>query len=191
MIRKITSKQEEERKKKKNQIIVGAVLVGIMILSTLAYSFGSNTGEAQQGSTTDYNGHEFTYLNGLWQANISGMAFGFINNPNSAYKAGAYVRPLADYYGKPLYLYSEDSDSELEIYRNLYSSTQDISYACPDGQAGCDASLPVKTCQDNFIIIRRADAANISQENSCVFISGQQQDLTKITDGFLLKAIGA
>jgi hypothetical protein len=190
MIRKITSKQDEEKKRKRNQIIVSVILVSIMLFSTLGYSFGTNSGERKTpGTTINYNGYDFTYLNGLWEVNVSENSFGFINNPNDAYAITTIVQPLADYSGKVLYLYSENPDSESEIYRNLYLVSQGIIPACPEGE-NCIESVISKTCDNNFIIIREKSEVKVYQNEGCVYIEGPASDLAKITDGFLLKTIG-
>lgn len=188
MIRRITSKEDEEKKRKRNQVIVGVVLALIMILSTLGYSFGTNLG--QRKITLNYNNYEFNYLDGFWNVNIGENIFGFINSPLNAYNVSSDVKPLADYYGKPLYLYSENSNAEEEIYRNLDLITKNVTYACPENDEKCGKSFPVKKCSDNFIIIREENISGVYQNNGCVFISGPFENLTQITDGFLLKMIG-
>jgi len=190
MIRKITSKQDEEKRRKRNQIIVSVILVSIMVFSTLGYSFGTNSGEKKNPETViNYNGYDFTYLNGFWVVNVSENSFGFTSNPNEAYPINSTVKQLADYSGKILYLYSENPDAESEILRNLYLVSQGVVYACPEGKI-CDSGVPTKNCENNFIIIREKSETKISQNESCVYIEGTADDLTKITDGFLLKTIG-
>jgi hypothetical protein len=48
----------------------------------------------------------------------------------------------------------------------------------------------VKTCQDNFIIIRESNVSSISQDSGCAYISGPSENMTQLADGFLLKVIG-
>lgn len=190
MIRKITSKQDEEKRKRKNQIVIGAALVFLMLLSTLGYSFGTNLSQQNsQGATINYNGYDFIYNNGLWTLNIGGTVFGIINNPSLSYPTNSTVKSLTSYYGKPLYIYSENKDAESEIYRNLVDVSSEISYACPEGTI-CEDGVPTKTCEDNFIIIKEEKLPNIFQEDGCVYIEGPMDSLTRITDGFLLKIIG-
>lgn len=187
MIRKIISKQDEEKKRKRNQIIMSILLALIMILSTLGYSFGTNT--SQKEKTIKYNNYEFTYLDGLWNVNIGENIFSFAINPSNSYNVTSNINALTSYYGKPLYLYSENSNAEDEINNNLNSIASEITYACLNGE-NCDAGLPKKTCSDNFIIIKEANISGIYQNNGCVFISGGFENLTAMTDGFLLKIIG-
>ena len=120
---------------------------------------------------------------------MGGTVYGFVNNPSNTYQLTSQVKPLEDYYAKPLYLYSENLNAESEVYRNLYSVVQKIDNACPDGET-CDVGIPVKTCSDNFIIIREKSEVIVAQQDGCVFIEGPAEALTKIADGFLLKIIG-
>lgn len=191
MIRKITTRQDEEKRRRKNQIIVGVILVFLMLLSTLGYSFGTNLSQQnQKGAILNYNGYEFSYISGLWSLNIGGTIFSFVNNPNDAYKTDSQVNSLTIYYGKPLYIYSENLDGESEIYRNLFTISQGVINACLENENCTDAGLPVKTCEDNFIIIKEADETKIEQIDGCIFMEGPASELTKIADGFLLKIIG-
>ena len=64
-----------------------------------------------------------------------------------------------------------------------------IQPACLD-ESECEGGWPVKTCKDNFIIIRNSNYTNIIQEDNCVFINGPEENLTQITDEFLFKIIG-
>ena len=121
MIRKIISKEDEEKRRKRNSIIVGIILVSIMVLSTVGYGFGTNFGQNSNSATTlNYNGYDFIYSNGLWIVNVSENTFGFASNPNEVYNISSETGILTDYSGKILYLYSENSEAESEILRNLY-----------------------------------------------------------------------
>ena len=57
MIRKIKTREEIKGKTKKNQIIVGIILIGLMVLSTVGYSFLSNEESSQESEK--YNQYEF------------------------------------------------------------------------------------------------------------------------------------
>jgi hypothetical protein len=190
-MRKIISKQEETRKKKRNQLIVGFALIFIMLLSVLGYSF---SGGSESTTKIKYNGFNFIKQEDFWVLNIENFNFIFKNNPNQVEKINSDLKNLENYYGKPLYMYSENYEAELEIYKNLFYYNQIVQRmqdACLEGnQTDCDETLPVKNCEDNFIIIRERNETKIIQENNCVFIEGKQEELTKITDEFLFKILG-
>ena len=91
--------------------------------------------------------------------------------------------------GEPLYLFSANQEASAEIYNNLYQIVQRMQPACLNEEE-CDENLPIKTCEDNFIIIEESEEIEIKQENNCVFIRGPQDSLIKITDEFLFKVLG-
>ena len=49
----------------------------------------------------------------------------------------------------------------------------------------CKEDFPVKDCENNFVIIRESNDTKIVQEKNCVFIQGEKENLTQITDEFL------
>ena len=157
-----------------------------MLFSVLGYGFGSQ--ESEEGNKKIiYNGFEFKSSGGFWVLEIGNMQFAFKYNPNEVERIDVELASLDKYYQKPLYINSENKEAEFEI-RNLNQVVLRKQYACLDEE--CEEDLPIKTCEDNFIIIREANNSNIIQDNNCVFILGPQENLTKITDEFLFKIIG-
>ena len=188
-MRRIVSKEEGAKKKKRNQVILGVFLALIMVLSTIGFAIQGGLGTAPVGSENEleYNGFKFVNQNGFW---VLGN-FVFRNNPQEVEDIGpeTEIKPASNYQGKPAYIYSEDSDAEAEIYVNLGQLAQRVQRACPVGTT-CADDLPVKTCDDNFIIIKESNISSISQENNCVFIEGKKEDLTALADQFLFKILG-
>ena len=189
-MRKIISKYKENKKKRRNGIIIGLVLVGVMLFSVLGYAFrGGGNDDIKK---LNYNGFEFVEQNGFWFTNIENFQFAFKYNPQQIEEIDSEVKYLDNYYNKPLYISSENNEAELEIYRNLFYQNQIVQRmqsACLD-EKECDENLPVKTCEDNFIIIKENNISEIIQEENCVFIQGKEENLTKITDEFLFKILG-
>ncbi len=191
-MRKLGSKRKEEKKKKRNQLILGIGLALILFASVFGYGFGGG-GRSTQENKIIYKGYEFVEENGFWFVEIAGFEFSFRYNPNEVEQIDSNLNFLESYYEKPLYISSDDIESESEIYRNLMyqnSIIQRMQLACLEGEECADAELPIKTCEDNFIIISEAETTEVVQEDNCVFIQGKIEDLAKITDGFLLKIIG-
>lgn len=191
-MRKIVSKEDTDKKSRRKQLLVGGILIFIMLISTAGYSFSrfaSNTGTNPQQIT--YKGLTFVNQNGLWSTLVNGGTFSFSSSPNEIINTNSNVLlTLSSYSGKPLYINSADLNSEYEIYRNLDSLILRRQYACLEGEKCTDSNFPVKTCDDNFIIIKESNSTRVSQNKSCVFIEGKKQDLVNITDGFLFKIIG-
>ncbi|MCX6749700.1 MAG: hypothetical protein NTW17_03080 [Candidatus Pacearchaeota archaeon] len=187
-MRRLVSKEDEAGKRKRNRIIAGVVLAVVMILSTIGFAFQGRSDNASTGnqseSEIDYNGFKFINQNGLW---ILGN-FVFRYNPNEVENIGTGIKPLSNYQGKPAYIYSEDEEAEIEVAGNIGLVAQRVQKACSK-EMNCTEDIPVKTCSDNFIIIKESDITSIVQNNSCVLIKGPKENLTSIADGFLFKAL--
>ena len=188
-MRKIISKHKQNRKQRRNQFILAGLLIFIMFFSVLGYSFmGRNDEKIQK---INYNGFEFIAQNSFWFTSKGDLNFIFRYNPKQTDEIDSEVKYSNNYYGKPLYIYSENNEAELEIYKNLDQIVQIIRDACLDeDQERCQEDWPIKTCEFNFIIIEASNESNIIQEENCVFIYGAQENLTKITDEFLFKTLG-
>ena len=182
-MRKIGSKYQEEKRRKRNQLILGFILIFVMFFSVIGYSFQGIVNEDVE--EFNYNGFEFTEQNGFWILNQNNINFIFRYNPNEVPKINSELKNLNNYNGKPLYISSESIEAESEIYTNLFQSVERIQNACLEE---CDENLPIKTCEDNFIIIKEGDE-KIVQDNNCVFITGEINDLTKLSDEFLFKIL--
>ncbi|MCL5730402.1 MAG: hypothetical protein M1165_02445 [Candidatus Pacearchaeota archaeon] len=200
-MRKIISKQEEERKKRRNQLIVGGILIGVMLLSTLGYAFqsylyGDTSSTVGTNQTATYNGITFVNQNGYWVLQYQNQRLAFAYNPLqiSLKNLSGISMSLNSLANKTLYIYSEDYNSESELRINLLHFTDNIQNACPEG-IQCNQSLyqgqqlPAKDCSNNFIIIE-SGSSGIKQEQNCVFISEQGQNLISSTDNFLFKLFG-
>src|SRR4030043_218564 len=191
-MRKIISKAEEDKKKRRNQFIVGGGLILVMFLSILGYSTMKD--KKENNEKIIYNEIEFTKESGLWIAEIGNFQFSFKYNPEEIEKTNSQLNSLNSYYEKPLYIYSEDTGAETEIYRNLFyynQIVQRIQNPClEEDKEKCGENLPIKNCEDNFIIIRESNNTEIKQQENCVFIEGKKEDLTKLSDGFLFKITG-
>ncbi len=189
-MRRIISKRKQEKKQKRNQLIVGVVMILLLSMGIFGYAFG---GRDSKKTKIFYNGHEFVEENGYFIVGLGNFEFSLRYNPNEIGEINSNLNLLNNYLGKPLYLSSEDIESSSEIYRNLIDQNLIVprmQLACLEGETCDNDELPVKSCEDNFIIIREAEASSVMQQENCVFIEGKLEDLARITDGFLLKIIG-
>ena len=182
------SKREREKGTKRKQIIIGVALALLMTLSVLGFALrggGNNQGDKNSLDDIVYNGFEFTYNNGLWLVGD----FVFKYNPQQVEDIGFNLKDINNYQGKPVYIYSESEEAWLEVYTNLGLVAQRIQDACIENEE-CSGDFPVKTCEDDFIIIKENNNSIITQEGNCVYIEGLREDLTKLTDQFLFKILG-
>jgi len=190
-MRKIFSKEEEARRAKRNQFLIGGAMILIMLASTLGYAFSRD----QTTSNSDkiiYNGVEFVKKSGFWNIVMGNYQFSFKYNPKETEKINSALNLLESYSDKPLYIYSENTDATIEIYKNLFYQNQIVERvqdACITGEK-CDKNSPIKTCESNFIIIKESNNTEIKQQQNCVFIKGDMENLTKLSDSFLFKIIG-
>jgi hypothetical protein len=194
-MRKIVSKEIEEKKRKRNQLVIGGLLVLIMVASSLGYAFTrEQTGTGQTGTDKIiYNGYEFTKISNLWYTTSGNYQFSFIYNPNETGKINSALNPIGNYAGKPLYIYSDDAEATSDIYRNLFSQNKIVlrmQDACLQGRECNESSTPVKNCTDNFVIIEESSNTGIKQQDNCVFIEGEPENLTMLTDSFLFRITG-
>jgi hypothetical protein len=103
---------------------------------------------------------------------------------------GSGLRDATFYQELPAYIYSENVEAETEIKMNLELIAERVQKACIDEQGiECSEELPVKTCEDNFIIIEKGNSSKIIQDNNCVRIEGQEEELLKLVDQFLFKIL--
>jgi hypothetical protein len=191
-MRKIITKENEEKRRKRNQLMIGIILVVVMGLSTIGYSLSGNSKNSDSSDSIIYNNIQFTKTSGLWYAKINDATFSLSYNPKEVEKTSSAINLIDKYKEKPLYISSKDSGAITEIYRNLFYSNRIVlrmQEACLQNET-CTEDIPVKTCEDNFIIIKEAEENKIVQNNNCVFIYGKKENLVKQTDSFLYKITG-
>lgn len=192
-MRKIYTRRDEIKKQKRNTLIISVILIVVISLSVfgiVANSFGSE----QEGQNIIYNGYLFSPSGNSWVLQEGDFQFIFLNNPNLLENItfeSNELKLLSSYVQQVLYLSSEDSTVSYQIYQNLGIFLTRVQSACLDeDKEDCQEDFPIKNCTDNFIIIRESDSNRIFQQDNCVFIEGQKQDLNKLTDIFLLKVMG-
>ncbi len=189
-MRRITTRSQEAKQKRTKQFIVGGVLIVIMFFSVLGYAF-RGSGDEDDDQKINYNGFEFVRQNNFWFLELGDFQFAFKYNPKQVEQVSSQVNFLNTYSRKPLYVFTESQEAGEEIYRNFnpqYNNiVQRMQNACFEE---CEEDVPIKTCEDNFIIIEESEIVEIIQNQSCVFIRGPLENLTMITDEFLFKIIG-
>lgn len=192
-VKRLVTQREREQQRKKNQWTVGIVLVVLMVLSTLGFAFQGNlyndpeNGAGNENNLT-YNGFEFEFVNGFWLMGSFVFSYAPTEIPDLKIDSVLNVKGLDNYREKPLYIYSESPQAESEIKVNLGQIASDVKNACPTEETDCE--YETKTCNDNFIIIKKSDN-KVEQKENCVFIYGEsQRDMLMSTDQFLYKILG-
>lgn len=191
-MRKIQTQAEINRKKKKNQIILGVILIGVMVLSTLGYSISDNFGSSKK---MEFNGFKFQKNNNYWNLDLSGQQFVFRNLPQNVSDVSVFgFYDLNSYADKTLYFVNLGKSNEAgqEILTNLGRYILRWQEACLDlssSELECSADLPVKSCDENLIIFENGanNITKVYKDDNCVHISG---DLISGSDAFLYKLLG-
>ena len=181
-MRKLTSKKDEEKRAKRNKMILSLFLIFIMFFSVAEYAFFSNPGNIEtsgnQTNSMTYNGFKFTSQNGYWILNKDGTNFIFRYNPNQVELVNSTLNPIQTYFGKPLYIKTQNVPSEAEIRTNLAPFVNGIIVTDKED------------CSDNTLIIETKNQSRIYLKENCVYIEGGESELTRLTDEFLFKILG-
>lgn len=180
---------ERKRKEKRNKMIVGILLVSIMVLGTAGYAFFS--GSREKIEKVEYAGVEFILnQNNLWQFEIQNFQFLTTFNPRDTENISSFIlKTINDYYGKPLFFIGQGAARQ-ELERNLRGFVSRSQDACIESYEGCMEDAPIKTCEDNIIIIKETDKIEINEEENCIFISAPQEEQVRVADAFLFKILG-
>ena len=188
MLKKIKTQEQAAREKKRNQIIVGSLLMGILLLSSIGYSFFSKDKTNNFGEQiVEENGLEFTKTNGIWSTKINGLEFGFQFLPSEVSDVPVDISlSLADYTGKVVYFVNANAISS-EIVPNLNSYVLRSQESCLEGESCSRKDLPVKNCDEKLIIYKESNDTKVSQDKGCVYLQG---DAIKASDAFLYKILG-
>ena len=194
MMRKIITQDAREKTTRRKQLIMGVVLIGLMVFSTLGFAFGNRISGNNNVEEVEYNGVKFVReSNGYWSFNVNGNDFLTLYNPEETLDiASLNYLTLNSYSNKPLYFVGEPGEVGSEIVRNLNPFIQRVSNACLPGD-DCKGDFPVKDCKvDNVIIFREAvdEDERIYQEENCVFMTASYQNQIRYADKFLFEILG-
>jgi len=195
-MKKLETKEQRGKRIKRNQLTVGIVLVGLMILSTVGYAFIDRTNTSNTNSEKiEYKGIKFYKETNYWNFNLNNYDFTTQYNPLEVQNLNPLILlSFQDYSGKPLYFLSEPGEPISEFARNLNERfVLRMQRACLPN-SNCTENLPVKNCStDNIIIIKeplKNEKENIYQEEKCVFIIAKYANQTKFSDAVLFRMLG-
>ena len=185
-MKRIETKESLEKRNSRNKLTISIVLIGVMFFSVFAYGFMSFE-RTDENKKVVYNNYEFVSSGEFWVLNFESVNLVFKYNPEQVESVNVSLKTIENYNQKPLYIYSEDNQAGAEVYKNIYPFVQRVQEACLTGEVCNNKNLPVKICEDNFIIIKEKSETSIKQEKNCVFIEGKKEDLLKLSDEFLFR----
>jgi len=193
MIKRIETKKDQIKKEKRLQLILAAILILVLFGSVFGIVVNSFGGSNFPTKIVTYNNYDFSVENGYYTIELGISKFYFSNNPNdveSLEKQVALSREVSSYTNKEVYVLTGDYSSYSEIVQNFNQHALRIQQACKLDEECVDKTLPLKTCENNLIIIKEAPENKIYEEKNCVYIEGKKEELLKLTDEFLLHEIG-
>ena len=181
---KIKSQSQIDKKKRRNQLLVGVVMIGLLVMATAGYSLMSSDGGGSESKVNEA-GIDFFKQNGRWVAQIDGMVFGFINLPSEVSDVDVNISAtLGQYSGETLYFVNPNEGTN-EVLTNIGNYILRSQEACL-GNETCVGDNPIKNCESNLIIFESGNSTEVHQEGNCVFIVGEA---LRGTDAFLYKVL--
>jgi len=189
----IESAGERDKRRKRNQIILGVIMIGLMLLSTAGYAVMNWEGTGTNSGKIKYGNYTLLLENGFWTTEINGEKFYFEFLPNETSGGNNLnLGGLKVYSDKPLYIVSQDSYLAGKVATNLGNSVERINPACISGENCTSSDLPVKNCStDNVIIIKDYDKPTVEKKEKCVFIGAENYlDKKKAIDEFFYRLLG-
>ncbi|MBS3093219.1 hypothetical protein J4456_01410 [Candidatus Pacearchaeota archaeon] len=193
-MQKIISQEQRARKQKINQLIIGLVLIGLMLFSTIGFAFSNTVQTEDNTETKNINGIEFIRTGDFWTFSVSGYEFVTKHNPEDVQHISVLTGPtLQSYVGKPLYFVGENGEHFSEMDGNVRDRfVQRISNACID-EKDCLENYPMKNCiDDNLIVYREAmnESEKIYFEDNCSYIVSSYANQSEYADALLFKLLG-
>lgn len=197
MLRRIKTQAELDRQRRRNHVLVGIVMIGLLVVSTLGYSLMSSEGDGS--SMVNEGGVDFFKENGIWKIIVDDEVFGFQNLPSEVSDVDVNVSlDLSVYVGKPLYFVSPNEGAS-EVLNNIGRYVLRYQESCLRQGSGesdelgnltegdCEGDFPVKDCESNLIVFVEGNSTMVYQDGNCIFIVG---DSVKGVDAFLYKVLG-
>lgn len=190
-IKRIETKSDREKREKRNKMFIGIVLVIVMLLSTAGYAII----ERGKEDKVVYNGIKFTKTDNGWTWITQNFEMLTQFNPREVKNISSNVVSTASKFISSnvyfvAYRFDEKAASD-EIYRNLRPSRS--QYVCLEENANdteC-ADLPLKSClKDNVFVVLVKNETKIYEQDNCVFIESDSDNIIKAADRFLFGAFG-
>ena len=192
-MKKILTKKQKSKNDRTNQWIIGIVLIGLMLFSTLGYALGGKDAE-DSSKAIEYNGIKFIKNSDYWTFNYDDKTFNTLYNPEELKDISVPIQlSINSYNQESLYIVGEITEPAIEIIRNLNPFILRINNACLPN-ANCTNDAPIKNpTEDNIIIIQEPvgnQKESIYQQEKAIFITASFEDQTRYADALLFKLLG-
>lgn len=162
-MRKIELREDLEKRNKRNQLIVGIILVGLMLLSTAGYALLSSD---RTSLPTDQNSTSGSYVT----LRKDGYDF-YLSSTLEAIKSVPVniSITLSNYSTQNVFVASNSTSVSSEIYNVLGRYAYRVQDAC---YGPCQENLPEKDCSSLLIVWSPGATNKVTQQDRCVFIEG-------------------
>jgi hypothetical protein len=192
-MRKIITKDERHKINRRNQLIIGGVMIGLMLLSTLGYAISVKEGNNKNDvKKLEYKGIIFLKESEYWLFQYSGANFITKYNPKETENISSFgYLFLEKYKDKPLYIAGDRAEAYMEINTNLMQLVQRIQPSC--NEKNCSENLPVKNCSiDNIIIfiVPNNSSDSIKIQEKCIIITADYPERIRYADNVIYKILG-
>lgn len=205
-LRPLGREKTDEEKQKRNMIIIGVILIGLMVFSTVGYAIFEGT--ISESQKTKYKDYEFKTIGSTWQTTlkISGAdktitSYYLPQEVENISVNGTLL--LSDFEGKTIYFITNNTNNERNAVSKIYSDFQDYflrsQLACSienENTSFC-ANLPIKSCDDanrDSMIVKIIEVQNatasVNYNSGCLRITGSGADLMRSSDRILFEAYG-
>jgi hypothetical protein len=185
MLRRIRTEDEIRREKKKKQMWLGGVMIALLVVAPLGYSLIGGDSSDPSDSFISEDGVDFYYGEGLWRFDLNGQVYGLTYLPSEVSDISVEGNYSVNDYVNEVIYFVDGEKGISEVLVNLERYTSRYQEACL-GNETCSGDFPVKTCNDSLIIFEEANETKVYQNESCVYISGDQ---VKGVDAFLYKVL--
>jgi|SRR3989338_1580058 len=176
-MRRIETAKEKAIGQKKKARIISFFMLLILVGSIAGFAFLSNPDDNAQAN----NGKKVQNIGNQWAVNFNGDNIILNNGPDDVKNVSmSIVSDLNSFYGKDLYISSNNTGVTSEIASTLGRYVSKVQRAC---YLKCEEDLPEKDCTENLIVYVENKENRVYQEDNCIFIEG---DL-RATDAFLYK----
>lgn len=205
-IRPLKKEENKEEKRKRNVILIGIIMIGLMVFSTVGYAFFEGT--TTESQKTKYKDYVFTTTGENWQTKvkISGSettinSFYLPQDVENISMNGTLL--LSDFEGKTIYFITNNTNSERNVVSKIYTDFEGYftrsQLACSlenENTTFC-SNLPIKHCDDTsqeIMVVKINEIVNstasIDYKSNCLTISGSSGDLLRTADRILFEAYG-
>jgi hypothetical protein len=195
-MKKIVSKSELDKKNQRNQLIIGLILIGLMLLSTAGYALTSNEKTDNTEEKVTINNVQFTRSLDYWKFNARGYEFYTRYNPLELNETKVLItKDLENYKGQTLYIVTPGvGEPNSELIRNIDARILlRAQKACINGENCTSQNLPLKECKtDNLIVFKEPlnnEKERVYEQENCIFIVSSEENQTAYTDAFLFKLL--